>query len=186
MMMLKGREASFSECEQLFALMLHKKVFPYVRERADSLSEFLFNTRKLVEMEFNRELVTRTILNEYGKPIGCISLFDIQKNEGFLATWLGAEYHGKGYNQAAKEAFFDHLFFVEGIDNIFLKIRKSNARSKKAAEKLPYNLNVNDIRPDIYGEINKIEEIYDLYCVSKLNYFSFKQNEDRVEEVIMA
>lgn len=184
-MLLKGREVSFNECEQLYRIMRDAKVFPYVREKSETFSGFLFNTKKLIEMESRKEVITRTILNEYGKAIGCISLFDIQKNEGFLATWLGADYHGRGYNQRAKEVFFDHVFFTENIDNVFMKIRKENSRSINAARKLPYTLCANEARSDIYSEINKEGEIFDLYYVSKLNYFRYKQ-QAQAEEAIMA
>lgn len=55
-------------------------------------------------------------LNELGKPIGQIGLFDIQENEGFLGTWIGVPFQGKGHNQIAKELFFSELFFQKGIE----------------------------------------------------------------------
>ena len=184
-MLLKKRDLNLSECEQLFKLISDQRVFPYVRERATTFTNYLFNTKRLLEKEKRRELFTRTILNELGKPIGCISLFDVLHNEGFLATWIGSDYHGQGYNQPAKEAFLDHIFFIEGVENVFMKIRKSNVRSLKAARKLPYASIVNESREDIYQLINKNEEIFDLFCISKLSYFKYKQEED-IEEAIMA
>ena len=35
----------------------------------------------------------------------------LQDNAGFLGTWLGKPYHGKGYNKLAKDAFFQELFY---------------------------------------------------------------------------
>jgi RimJ/RimL family protein N-acetyltransferase len=34
------------------------------------------------------------------------TLFDVQEKAGFLGTWLGKPYHGKGYNKLAKDSFF--------------------------------------------------------------------------------
>ncbi|MGQ0518443.1 hypothetical protein ACT453_54415, partial [Bacillus sp. D-CC] len=57
------------------------------------------------------ELISRTILDEWGNPIGTITLFDVQEKAGFLGTWLGKPYHGKGYNKLAKDSFFSELFY---------------------------------------------------------------------------
>ena len=32
-------------------------------------------------------------------------LFDVQEKAGFLGTWLGKPYHGKGYNKYGKIHF---------------------------------------------------------------------------------
>ncbi len=37
----------------------------------------------------------------------------------------------------AKEAFFRELFFEKEISTVFMRIRKENLRSRRAAEKLP-------------------------------------------------
>ena len=71
-----------------------------------SYEEFLFITKQIIEAEERGELISRTILDEWGSPIGTISLYDIQENAGFLGTWLGKPYHGKGYNQASKGCLF--------------------------------------------------------------------------------
>ncbi len=163
--MLKKRE--LQDCHTLFALMTHPDVFPYVRQKADSYEAFLFLTKQTIEAEENHELISRTILDEWGNPIGTINLFDIEQNSGFLGTWLGKEYHGKGYNQQAKEAFFDELFYQHDIQNIFMRIRKVNVRSLKAAEKLPYATKANETYPHIYQHVNTREEVYDLYQISK-------------------
>ena len=103
-----------------------------------SYEEFLFMTKQTMEAEERGELISRTILDEWGYPIGTINLFDIEDNAGFLGTWLGKPYHGKGYNKLAKDAFFNELFYELDIETIFMRIRKINIRSIKAAEKLPY------------------------------------------------
>jgi RimJ/RimL family protein N-acetyltransferase len=166
--MLKKRD--FHDCHALYDLMTHPEVFPFVRQKAYSYDEFLFVTKQTIEAEERGELISRTILDEWGAPIGTINLYDIQENAGFLGTWLGKPFHGKGYNKPAKDAFFEELFYELGIDTIFMRIRKVNVRSIKAAEKLPYVVKANETRKAIYDQLNAKENVYDLYEISKDHY----------------
>jgi RimJ/RimL family protein N-acetyltransferase len=164
-MILKKRD--LSDCQALYELMVHPDVFPFVRHKAYSYEEFLFLTKQTIEAEERGELISRTILDEWGTPIGTINLFDIQDNAGFLGTWLGKPYHGKGYNKLAKDAFFQELFYEINIETIFMRIRKVNIRSIKAAEKLPYIVLANETRKSLFDEINQGQDIYNLYEISK-------------------
>ncbi|WP_462411892.1 GNAT family N-acetyltransferase [Neobacillus sp. Marseille-QA0830] len=163
--MLKKRD--LYDSRELYELMTHPDVFPFVRQKAYSIEEFFFITKQTIEAEEQGQLISRTILDEWGAPIGTISLFDIVDNAGFLGTWLGKPYHGKGYNQAAKAAFFQELFYEIGIETVFMRIRKENIRSIKAAEKLPYAIKANESRKSLYEQLNANEEIYDLYEIPK-------------------
>jgi RimJ/RimL family protein N-acetyltransferase len=163
--MLKRRDLHDSQV--LFELMAHPEVFPFVRNKASTYEEFLFLTKQTIEAEERGELISRTILDEWGSPIGTINLFDIQDNAGFLGTWLGKPYHGLGYNKLAKDAFFEELFFELGIETIFMRIRKVNIRSFKAAEKLSYAVLANESRKSLYDEINAKGNIYNLFEVPK-------------------
>ncbi|AJD91210.1 alanine acetyltransferase [Jeotgalibacillus malaysiensis] len=163
--MIKKRDVH--ESQALFELMTHPDVYPYVRQKATSSEELLFMIKQMIEAEERGELISRTILDEWGNPAGTISLFDVQNNSGFLGTWLGKPYHGLGYNQAAKEAFFNELFFELGIENVYLRIRKTNLRSQKAAEKLPYVVLANETNKALYDEINKEENLFNLYVISR-------------------
>ncbi|MDQ1145432.1 RimJ/RimL family protein N-acetyltransferase [Bacillus sp. SORGH_AS 510] len=163
--MLKKRD--LHDSHTLYELMTHPDVFPFVRHKADSYEEFIFITKQTIEAEERGELISRTILDEWGSPIGTINLFDIEDNAGFLGTWLGKPYHGKGYNSPAKDAFFKELFYEMGIETVFMRIRKVNIRSIKAAEKLPYVVKANDTRKNIYDQLNMNDEIYDIYEIPK-------------------
>jgi RimJ/RimL family protein N-acetyltransferase len=167
-LMLKKRD--FHEIHVLYDLMTHPDVFPFVRQKAYSHEEFLFMTKQTIEAEERGELISRTILDEWGAPIGTINLFDIQDNAGFLGTWLGKPYHGKGYNTPAKDAFFDEVFYQLGIETIFMRIRKENIRSLKAAEKLGYAVKANETRKSVFDQLNAAGDIYDLYEISKDQY----------------
>lgn len=166
--MLKKRDLHDSHV--LYDLMVDPAVFPFVRQKAYSYEEFLFLTKQTIEAEERGELISRTILDEWGNPIGAITLFDVQEKAGFLGTWLGKPYHGKGYNKVAKDAFFNEVFYELDIDTIFMRIRKVNIRSIKAAEKLPYVNLANETRKSVYDQINANEDVYNLYEISKDQY----------------
>jgi RimJ/RimL family protein N-acetyltransferase len=163
--MLKKRD--LHDCHDLYQLMTHPDVFPFVRQKAASYEEFLFITKQTIEAEERGELISRTILDEWGTPIGTINLFDIEENAGFLGTWLGKPFHGKGYNSPAKDAFFQELFYEAGIETVFMRIRKENIRSIKAAEKLPYVLKANESRKSIFEQLNAHANVYELYEIPK-------------------
>lgn len=163
--MLKKRD--YHDSHTLYELMTHPDVFPFVRHKCASYEEFLFVTKQTIEAEERGELISRTVLDEWGAPIGTISLYDIEEQAGFLGTWLGKPYHGKGYNSLAKEAFFQELFYELGIETVFMRIRKVNIRSIKAAEKLPYIVKANETRASIYEQLNVNGQIYDLYEIPK-------------------
>lgn len=171
--MLKIRE--LHEVPILFELASHPEVYPYIRHKADTLDEFYFLTKQLIEAEEQGLVISRTILDEYNQPIGTINLFDINNRSGFLATWIGKPYFGKGYNKMAKELFFEELFFHRGIENVFMKVRKTNLRSLKAVEKLGYAILGDDLFPDILKEINVDGDIYHLFVVTKEHFTSYMQ-----------
>lgn len=169
--MLKIRE--LHEVPTLFELASHPEVFPYLRHKAKTVDEFYFLTKQTIEAEAQGHLISRTILDEFEQPIGTISLFDIQNHSGFLATWIGQPYFGKGYNKMAKELFFDELFFQQGIENIFLKVRKTNYRSLKAVGKLEYVIDGKELFPEVYEAINKENTIYHLFVITKEHYATY-------------
>jgi len=170
--MLKKRD--LYEVPTLFELMSHPEVFPYVRQKAQTSDEFYFITKHTIEAEENGELISRTILDDCQHPIGTINLFDIHSGHGFLATWIGQPYFGKGYNQRAKEQFFDEVFVNHDIEGIFMKVRITNARSLKAVIKLPYAALANTTHPEMYHNINKEEDLYDLFVITKEHYTSYQ------------
>jgi len=140
------------------------------------VDEYIFVTKQGMELEEQKQMISRTITDEWGQPIGTISLFDIRDGTGFLGTWIGKPYFGKGYNQTAKDAFFNEVFSQTDIHTIFMRIRQENIRSKKAALKMPYVRPANDHYPEILNEINQNGAIYDLYEIKKENYLLHKKH----------
>ncbi|MFD2212063.1 GNAT family N-acetyltransferase [Virgibacillus halophilus] len=170
--MLKKRD--LHEVPVLFELMSHTDVFPFVRHKAYNTDEYYFLTKQTIEAEEQGELISRTILDEFQQPIGTINLFDIENDCGFLATWLGQPYFGKGYNRLAKDAFFAELFYQHNIKTIFMKVRKDNIRSRKAVLKLSFTALGNDMYPDVYNKLNQGgQQQYDLFAITKEHYASY-------------
>ncbi|MGM9988757.1 MAG: GNAT family N-acetyltransferase [Bacillaceae bacterium] len=166
------------DCHALYDLMIHPDVYPFVRQKATSYDEYLFLTKQTMEAEEKGEIISRTIVDQWLNPIGTISLFDVQQNAGFLGTWLGKAYHGLGYNRLAKEAFFHELFYELDINNIFMRIRKVNIRSIKAAQKLPYVELADDLSPALYNQINKEGDFYHLFRITKDLYTMYTLREN--------
>ncbi|WP_313890789.1 GNAT family N-acetyltransferase [Psychrobacillus sp.] len=181
--MIKKRE--LQECTSLYELMAEPSVMKYVRYKADSADEYWFMTRQLMEEEEKGLAITRTIISDFGQPIGTINLFDIEDGAGFLGTWIGKPFQGLGYNKKAKEQFLEELFFELDIHSVFLRIRKTNVQSIRATEKLRYAQNANTTHPSIYEAINKEDDIFDLYHISKDLFHFVMLQENNVEEQAM-
>lgn len=169
--MLKKRE--LNECQTLFELMKHPDVFPYVRQKPNSYEEYLFLTKQLMQEEDNGLSISRTICDERANPIGTITLYDITNASGFLATWIGRPFFGKGYNRTAKEEFFQELFFSLSIESVYMKIRKTNERSLRAALKLPYVAIATEAEQRLFEKANKTNELYHLLHISKCEFIRY-------------
>lgn len=184
--MLKKRD--FLDCSSLYDLMSHPDVFPFVRQKVHSYAEYVFITKQTIEAEEAGELISRTIIDEWDNAIGCISLYDIKDGAGFLGTWLGKPYHGKGYNALAKEAFFKELFFELNIHTVFLRIRKQNTRSLAAAKKLPYIIHANETRKTLYEQLNSGEVQYELFEIPKdlYNLYLLRQEDSSNQHLMEA
>lgn len=181
--MIKKRD--LHECTALYELMSEPTVLAYVRQKASSADEYWFMTKQLIEEEERGLSISRTILSDFGQPIGTINLFDIEKGAGFLGTWIGKPFQGLGYNKKAKEQFLHEMFFETDIHTIFLRIRKTNVKSIRATEKLPYALKANSSHLTIYEEINKHADIYDLYYIPKdLFHFVILQQSTEAEQAM--
>ncbi len=177
--MLKKRE--LHECTILFELMSDPTIMPFVRHKAYSADEYWFLTKQLMEEELAGTAISRTIMSDYGQPIGTINLFDIKHGTGFLGTWIGSQFQGQGYNKKAKEQFLEELFFDLDIHTVFLRIRKNNVKSIRATEKLGYALKANESHTVIYDEINQGTDQFDLYYIPK-DLFHMKKLHQNIDE----
>ena len=173
--MLKKRDLDMQEVTTLYTLSTDAAVYPYVRQKASTVDEFYFLTKQMIIREQNRELISRTILDEFEQPIGTITLYDIENNRGFLATCVGKPYFGKGYNKMAKEQFLHEIFINQNIETVFLKINRHNIRSLKAIAKLPYSMLANELYKETYETINAAERKYELFVIEKNFYEDYLQ-----------
>jgi len=156
--------------------LVDPSVYPYVRYKAMNMEEYLFVTKQVIEKEQRGEVIMRVILDEQAHPIGQIALYDMIGNSGFLGTWLGAPYHGKGYNRVAKETFFAELFYELGMESIFMKIRTTNEKSKRAALKLPYVEDITHSNTLVAKLVNTTDVQYDVFEIRKDVYELFYPN----------
>lgn len=177
--MLKREEMNVRELKMLFEQMTHPEVLPFVRQKATTFHEFIALNEQAIEEEACGNMVSRVIVDEWSNPIGTINLFDIREQSGFLGTWIGKDYHGKGFNGLAKRTFLRELFDEHEINAVFMRIRKGNIRSKKAAEKLPYAVKVNELRVSIFHEINVEGYTYDLYEIPK-ELFTMRNETEKI------
>lgn len=168
------KKCELKDVPTLFELMSHPDVFPFVRYKANTLDECYFATKEMIELESERDLISRTILNESEEAIGTINLYDLYENSGFLNTWIGQPYFGNGYSKVSKELFFEELFLTTRIEVVYLKIRKTNIRSLKSTIKLPYAQLGNTTHAEVYEYINEAAEIFDLFVVEKVAYLHSK------------
>lgn len=178
--MIKRRE--LQECNELFELLSHPSVFPFVRQKAKTADEFWFMTNQLIEDEENGKVVSRTITDDWGQPIGTITLYDVQDGAGFLGTWIGAPFQGKGYNQKAKELFLKELFFELDFQCVFLKIRKENTKSLRAAAKLGYVMDAKESHPSLYEEINQGEKQFELLKIQRDTFYFYMATQNNTSE----
>ena len=181
--MLKQRD--LQECNELYQLLSDPSVFPYVRQKAQSAEEYMFMTKQLIEEEQEGKTISRTITDNWGQPIGTISVFDIQDGAGFLGTWIGLPFQGMGYNQKAKKMFLNELFFEHNFHTVFLRIRKENEKSKRAANKLQYIVCAKDSHPALYEEINQGDKKFVFFKIPKDLFYLVTANEVEDEEAAM-
>lgn len=182
--MLKHRD--LHECTELYELLSHPTVFPFVRQKATSADEYLFMTKQLIEEEARGLAISRTITDDWGQPIGTISIHDVQDGVGFLGTWIGLPYQGKGYNQKAKLLFLKELFFDYNFHTVFLRIRSGNVKSERAALKLPYVVCANESHPTLLEEVNRGEAQFNLYKITRDLFYltTANQMEDGEEQAM--
>jgi RimJ/RimL family protein N-acetyltransferase len=159
------RKVSQDDYLALYEMVTEPTVFSFVRQKPNSYDEFVFFSMQNEEKEHHGEMISRVITTEFNQPIGMISLYDIQHGHGFLGTWIGNDFQGKGYNRIAKDLFFDECFSFYSVDKIYMKVRKVNEKSKRAALKLPYVKECNEFEATYI--LGNDHHIFDLFSVEK-------------------
>jgi RimJ/RimL family protein N-acetyltransferase len=174
--MVTLRNVEITDATVLYYHLSNPRVLRYSRLKPNSEQEMEEYIRFLIKSEEEQKLIARVIANDFNSPIGMIILWDYCpfRREGFLATWLGEEHWGKGYNQIAKELFLNELFYVSYLNKVYLLIRSNNERSIAASKKLNYVYEVGfeeDIElRDFYKD--KIKEEHIVFCIYKDLYIN--------------
>jgi len=172
--MVTLRQAQLSDAAILYYHLSNPRVLRYSRLKPKAVKEMEEMIAYLQEEESEKRVIARVIVNEHNHVIGLITLWDYCpfRREGFLATLLGEAHWGKGYNQIAKDLFFDEVFSLPHLERIYLLVRNYNERSMGACEKISYIRQVDFLEEielrEFYGE--RIADDHVVYYIQKENY----------------
>lgn len=168
--MITLRKVQLYDAIILYNYLSNPCVSQYSRLKPSSIEEMGNMINYLLEEENKNRLIARVIVNDE-LVVGLITLWDYNlfRREGFLATLIGENHWGKGYNQIAKELFFNEVFTLQYLERIYLLIRNYNSRSIAACKKLHY------IRQLEFYEENELREFYQekisqdhlVFCIDK-------------------
>lgn len=128
--------------EQMSALSSNPQVRDALglSEKMTSLNGTLNFITFITEEEEKKRQYSRVMLDENKDPIGVITLKDVDWNKRtcHMGTWIGYPFWGRGYNALAKKEILAIAFFKLDLKIVFAGAKKTNTRSLKAQEKLPY------------------------------------------------
>lgn len=177
------RKIEVRDAQRLYEHLSNPRVARFSRLKPSSIEEMISMVEYLIEEENEHRIIPRVIVDIHDEVVGMIILWDYCpfRREGFLATWLGEEHWGKGYNQVAKSLFFDELFTLHYLNNIYLLIRAYNERSLAASRKFPY-ISIPTIDEELelrsfYKE--KIANDHVILLITKEDYQSYSISEEQ-------
>lgn len=181
--MANVRRVEMKDAHKLYEYLSNPKVSKFSRLKPNSIEEMEDMITYLIEEENEQRVIPRVVVDIYDEAVGMIILWDYCpfRREGFLATWLGEEHWGKGYNQIAKSLFFDELFTLHYLNHIYLLIRAYNERSLAASRKLSY-ITIPSIEDEtelrsFYG--SRISNDHVVLVIEKEYYQSYIINEEQ-------
>lgn len=170
------RQAELYDATILYYHLSNPRVKRYSRLKPNSVEEMEEMIAYLQVEEEEKRIIARVILNENNHIVGLITLWDYCpfRREGFLATLLGESHWGKGYNQIAKQIFFDEVFSLPHLDRIYLLVRDHNERSVYACNKIQYILQADFIEEMKLREFykDKIADNHVIFYIQKENYIA--------------
>ena len=111
--------------------------FPVIFEKKEDLKHWVSERLDLFDKEEWLSFVI--ISNEAKEIIGSTSFLGISlynKRVEIGATWLGKDFHGKGYNKPCKFLLLKYIFETLGLERVELKTDELNVQSRKAIEKI--------------------------------------------------
>lgn len=170
------RQVQLSDAAILYSHLSNPCVSRYSRLKPTSVEEMGEMIKYLQNEENELRVIPRVIINEEDIVVGLIILWDYSffRQEGFLATVIGENHWGRGYNQIAKQLFFDELFALPHLDTIYLLVRKHNERSIAACNKISYIKQMSFAEDTELREFykGKIEDTHLIFYIKKENYIA--------------
>lgn len=143
-------------CERIYDLSSD----PPVKDALGLPDGTIESTKQFIESmiieEAEGKTVSRVILDENNKVVGITTLMFIDHvtKSCHIGSWIGHQYWGRGYNLDSKIAILRIAFNELNLNYVFAGARKSNIRSQKAQEKLPFiRLNVENKFPIEHGKL---------------------------------
>ena len=165
------RQIELSDAAELYLQLSNPCVSRYSRLKPSSVKDMEEMIMYLQHEELEQRVVPRVIINEDNTLVGMITLWDYSyfRQEGFLATIIGETYWGRGYNQLAKQLFFEEVFNIQKLNQIYLLVRNHNERSIAACRKNQLIYQVNFVEEMELREFyqDKIQEDHIIFYVKK-------------------
>lgn len=175
--MLITRPVEISDSAKLYYHLSNPRVVRFSRLKPASIEDMEKMIAELKVQEEERKVIPYAIVKDE-EQVGMITLWDYCqiRREGFLSTWLGEDYWGKGLNGEAKILFLEKLFTQYKLDRVLLMIRNSNLRSIAACSKIDY---VSDLSKEeelivrmTYN--HKVEDDHILFSINKKDFLDRK------------
>ncbi|PFM65809.1 GNAT family N-acetyltransferase [Bacillus cereus] len=167
---------------------------PHVKNALGIKAETVEDTKAFIlfamEEERKEHSLSKVIVNEENEIIGLTTLKHInyEQKRSHIGSWLGYQYWGNGYNEAAKKEIFKIAFLDLQLTYVFAGAKTTNIRSLKAQEKLPYiSLHVENKFPDEHAALEKeVKSPCILHVISREKFLNWleAQNEGRKYEGI--
>ncbi|PFD45787.1 GNAT family N-acetyltransferase [Bacillus cereus] len=167
---------------------------PHVKNALGIKVETVEDTKAFIlfamEEERKEHSLSKVIVNEENEIIGLTTLKHInyEQKRSHIGSWLGYQYWGNGYNEAAKKEIFKIAFLDLQLTYVFAGAKTTNIRSLKAQEKLPYiSLHVENKFPDEHAALEKeVKSPCVLHVISREKFLNWleAQNEGRKYEGI--
>ncbi|PGM62191.1 GNAT family N-acetyltransferase [Bacillus cereus] len=167
---------------------------PHVKNALGIKVETVEDTKAFIlfamEEERKEHSLSKVIVNEENEIIGLTTLKHInyEQKRSHIGSWLGYQYWGNGYNEAAKKEIFKIAFLDLQLTYVFAGAKTTNIRSLKAQERLPYiSLHVENKFPDEHAALEKeVKSPCVLHVISREKFLNWleAQNEGRKYEGI--
>lgn len=126
--------------EKIFEYSSNPGIKDILGIKVDKVEDTIQFINFILKEEQRGKVLSRVILNGNDEVVGHTGLKHIDRGDGIchIGTWIGVPFWGLGYNEASKSEILKIAFEKLNMDYVFAGAKKSNIRSIRAQEKLPY------------------------------------------------